>query len=96
MVHPQTPVGCVRDHRKHAACDLAFGKGVTVQTHGLDKYKRTLADLILSDGTNINHTLVKEDGGWITLVNRPTDRHAVLTGVSGGQQDFSRPAETVH
>lgn len=38
----------------------------------------------------------KEGGGWITLVNRPTDRHAVLTGVNGGQGDFSQPAETVH
>ena len=35
-------------------------------------------------------------GGWITLVNRPPDRHAVLRGVNGGQRDFSRPAETVH
>jgi hypothetical protein len=38
----------------------------------------------------------RRGGGWITLVNRPIDRHAVLTGVNGGQRDFSRPAETVH
>ena len=38
----------------------------------------------------------RKGGGWITLANRPTDRHAVLTGVNGGQGDFSRPAETVH
>jgi len=34
-----------------------FGKDVTLQTHGLDKYGRTLADVILPDGTNVNHTL---------------------------------------
>ena len=81
---------------KQAASDLAFGKEVTVQTYGHDKYKRTIGDVILPDGTNVNHTLVKERWGWITLVNRSGDRHAVLTGVNGGQRDFSRPAETVH
>ena len=35
---------------------------VTVQTHGYDKYKRTLADVLLFDGTNVNHTLLKD--GW--------------------------------
>jgi len=49
---------------KQAASDLAFGKEVTIQTHGYDKYKRTLADVILSDGTNINHTLVKDGWCW--------------------------------
>jgi endonuclease YncB( thermonuclease family) len=28
-------------------------------THGKDKYRRTIADVLL-DGTNANHTLVKE------------------------------------
>jgi micrococcal nuclease len=45
---------------KHAASDLAFGKEVTIQTHGHDKYKRTIGEVILPDGTNVNHTLVKE------------------------------------
>ena len=47
---------------KHAASALVFGKNVTLQTHGYDKYKRTLADVLLSDGTNVNHELVKEAG----------------------------------
>ena len=81
---------------KQAASELVFGKEVTLQTHGQDKYGRTIADVLLPDGTNVNHTLVKEGWCWLTLVNRPTDRHAVLTGVNGGQRDFSRPAETVH
>jgi hypothetical protein len=37
---------------KHAASDLAFGKEVSVQTYGLDKYGRTIADVLLSDGTH--------------------------------------------
>ena len=43
-----------------AVADLAFRKEVTVQTHGLDKYGRTLADVLLPDGTNVNHALVKD------------------------------------
>ena len=39
-------------------------KGVLVQTHGHDKYGRTLADVLLPDGTNVNHTLVKEGWCW--------------------------------
>jgi endonuclease YncB( thermonuclease family) len=81
---------------KQAASELVYGKEVTLQTHGLDKYMRTIGDVILPDGMSLNQELVKEGWGWITLVNRPTDRHAVLTGVNGGQRDFSRPAETVH
>jgi micrococcal nuclease len=34
---------------KQAASDLAFGKQVTVWTHGKDKYGRTFADVILLD-----------------------------------------------
>ena len=49
---------------KQAASDLAFGKEVTLQTHGYDKYKRTLADVILPDGTNVNQELVKQGWCW--------------------------------
>lgn len=47
---------------KQAASALVYGKEVMLQTHGLDKYGRTLADVLLSDGTNVNHELVKD--GW--------------------------------
>ncbi len=47
---------------KEAASVLVFGKYVILQTHGKDKHGRTLADVLLSDGTNVNHTLIKE--GW--------------------------------
>jgi endonuclease YncB( thermonuclease family) len=44
---------------KHAAADLAFGKEVTIQAHGYDKYKRIIGDVLLPDGTNVNHELVR-------------------------------------
>lgn len=47
---------------KQATSALVFGKGVTLQTYDKDKYKRTIADVILPDGTNVNHELVK--AGW--------------------------------
>jgi micrococcal nuclease len=49
---------------KHAASELAFGKVVTVQTHGKDKYGRTIGDVILPDGMNLNQELVKQGWCW--------------------------------
>lgn len=49
---------------KQAASDLAFLKEVTLQTHGLDKYGRTLADvhlLHLNRGRNIPWDLCELD-----------------------------------
>lgn len=45
---------------KQAALAMVFGKEVTLQMHGYDKYKHTLADVLLPDGTNLNQELVKE------------------------------------
>ncbi|TKB91099.1 MAG: hypothetical protein E8D41_11550 [Nitrospira sp.] len=45
---------------KQAAAALVFGKDVILQTHGQDTYEHTLADVVLSDGMNVNHELVKE------------------------------------
>jgi hypothetical protein len=42
---------------KQAASALVFGKDIILQTHGQDKYGRTLADVISWDGTYVNHTL---------------------------------------
>ncbi len=42
----------------------AARKEVTIQTHGLDKYKRTIGDVLLSDGTHVNHMLVKSGWCW--------------------------------
>ena len=47
---------------KQATSALVFGGDVIIQTYGKDKYRRTLADVLLPDGTNVNHELVK--AGW--------------------------------
>ena len=52
------------NNAKHAASALAIGKEVTLQTHGKDKYKRILGNVILPDGTNVNHALVKDGWCW--------------------------------
>jgi endonuclease YncB( thermonuclease family) len=49
---------------KQAASALVFGKEVTLLTHGLDKYGRTLGDVFLPDGTNVNQELVKQGWCW--------------------------------
>ncbi len=49
---------------KQAASQLVFGKEVTLQTFGKDKYGRTIADVLLPDGTNVNHMLVKDGWCW--------------------------------
>ena len=49
---------------KQATSALAFGKEVTLQTYGKDKYTRTLADVFLSDGTHVDHALVKDGCCW--------------------------------
>ena len=49
---------------KQVTSTLVFGKEVTLQTFGKDKYKRTIADVLLPDGTNVNHELVKEGWCW--------------------------------
>jgi micrococcal nuclease len=44
---------------KQAASAFVFGKDVILDTHGQDKYGCTLADVLLLDGTNANHMLLK-------------------------------------
>jgi endonuclease YncB( thermonuclease family) len=59
---------------KHAASDLVFGKEVTLHTFGKDKYGRTIGEVILPDGTNVNHTLVKDGWCWWYRKYAPRDR----------------------
>jgi hypothetical protein len=42
----------------------AARKEITRQTHGLDKYGRTQAYVLLPGGTNANHTLVTDGWCW--------------------------------
>jgi endonuclease YncB( thermonuclease family) len=64
---------------KQAASVLLFGKEVTIQTHGRDRYGRTIGDVILSDGTNVNHTLVKD--GWCRWYRKYAPGDTVLKGL---------------
>ena len=70
---PSTFQGTAKPTAKQAASDLAFGMEVTLQTHGYDKYKRTLADVILPDGTNVNQALVKDGWCWWYRKYAPQD-----------------------
>ena len=47
---------------KQATSAFFFGRDVILQTHGQDKYGRTLGDVFLSDRPNVNDTLVKTAG----------------------------------
>ena len=49
---------------KQAASDLAFGKVVTVQPRGTDRYGRTVALVVLPDGRILNHELVRSGYAW--------------------------------
>lgn len=58
---------------KEATSDLLFAKRVTVESHGQDKYQRTLGDVILSDGTHVNRELVAEGWCWWYRKYAPED-----------------------
>ena len=64
---------------KQAASELAFGKVVTVQTHGKDKYGRAIGDVILPDGMNFNQELVKQ--GWCWWYRKYAPGDTVLEGL---------------
>lgn len=49
---------------KQAASILAFGKVVTVREHGRDRYGRTIGEIILPDGRNLNRELVRLGLAW--------------------------------
>jgi endonuclease YncB( thermonuclease family) len=55
---------------------VPHAKEVTVQTHGHDKYKRTIGDVILPDGMNLNQELVKEGWCWWYRKYAPGDTGA--------------------
>jgi len=54
-------------------------KDVTLLTHGLDKYGRTLADVLLPDGANVNHSMVRDGWCWWYRKYEPGDM--VLEGL---------------
>jgi endonuclease YncB( thermonuclease family) len=54
----------VRSLRQKSVLVEPKAKVVMLQNHGYHTYKRTLADVLLSDSTNVNHTLVKQGWCW--------------------------------
>jgi endonuclease YncB( thermonuclease family) len=44
--------------------DSAFGKEVSVRVRDVDRYKRTVAEVILPDGRNLNRELVRAGLAW--------------------------------
>lgn len=44
--------------------DLVVGKMVTIQSHGQDRYGRTIGDVVLEDGRNLSQELVKAGYAW--------------------------------
>ncbi len=49
---------------KQFTSDLVFGKEVTISVEGKDKYGRMLGNVILPDGTSLNHNLVRAGYAW--------------------------------
>jgi micrococcal nuclease len=49
---------------KQAASELVFGKKVALETHGRDIYGRTIAEVLLPDGVNVNLELVRNGWCW--------------------------------
>jgi endonuclease YncB( thermonuclease family) len=58
---------------------MVYGKEVTLQTYGQDKYGRTRGDVFLPDGTHVNHTLVEE--GWCWWYRKYAPGVRVLEGL---------------
>lgn len=44
--------------------EQCLGKQVKLKRHGKDRYGRTLAEVILPEGVNLNHLLVQEGLAW--------------------------------
>jgi micrococcal nuclease len=79
---------------KQAASAFVFWRDVILQIHGQDKYKRTLADVFLRDGTHVNHTLVKDGWCWWNRKYAPGD--TVLEGLESETREAGKaPAGAV-
>ena len=58
---------------KQATSAMVFAMNVTLEIHGKDKYGSILADVLLADGTNVNHALVKDGWCWRYRKHTPND-----------------------
>jgi micrococcal nuclease len=53
---------------------LVAGKQVILRTYGKDRYGRTVADVILTSGTNLNHEIVRDGFTWWYRKYAPNNR----------------------
>lgn len=58
---------------KQFTSELAFGKDITVKVYDVDKYGRTIGDVILPDGRNLNQELVRAGMCWWYRKYAPDD-----------------------
>jgi len=61
---------------------------VKIETHGRDKYGRTLADVRLLDRTNVNHTLVEE--GWCWWYRKYAAEDTMMDWLETGVRESGR------
>jgi micrococcal nuclease len=59
---------------KRYTSDLVFAKEVTVKVRDIDRYKRIVGEVVLKDGTNLNHALVRAGLAWWYRRYAPEDR----------------------
>jgi endonuclease YncB( thermonuclease family) len=59
---------------KQFVSELAFGKEVKVEAKGQDRYGRTIGDVFLPDGRNLNHEIVQAGFAWWFRKYAPNDK----------------------
>ena len=60
---------------KQFVSGLVFGQTVIVRGRGVDRYGRTIADVLLPDGRNLNHEAVKAGLAWWFRRYAPNDKN---------------------
>jgi len=58
---------------KNFTSDACFGRIVEIQEHGTDRYHRTIGEVILPDGRDLNAELVRAGYAWWYRRYAPTD-----------------------
>jgi endonuclease YncB( thermonuclease family) len=73
------------ERAKQATSELVAGKDVMLNTYGPDKDGRTIADVLLLDGTNVNYLLVRE--GWCWWYRKYAPGNRKLEGLEKEARD---------
>jgi micrococcal nuclease len=59
---------------KQFVSDLVFGKEVAVRVRGQERYGRTISEVFLADGCDVNHEIVRAGFAWWFRRYAPDDR----------------------